>query len=83
LEGSNRLGMKDASPITISCINDSNIKTYIIEKCKLALNSAWNENLLREGLLRQKGMKFGIYSPGFDPKKKTNNMFGRHINHPE
>ena len=83
MEAPSRLGMNDVPSITLNGITDSQIKTYGIEESKLALNSAWNEDLLCKELLRLKSMEFGMYSLGFDPKEKANSTLGRHIYHPE
>ena len=82
MEALSRLCINDAPSITIYGLNNSIITTYGIEESKFTLNSAWNNDLLREELLRLKSMEFGIYLLGFDPKKKAITTLGCRINHP-
>jgi hypothetical protein len=61
LEVPNRLRMKDAPRITFSWVTDSHIMTYSVEESNIALNSVWNEDLLRKLIFCLKSTKFEIY----------------------
>jgi hypothetical protein len=60
--------MSDVSSITLSRTTDSKIKTYSLDKYNLALNSAWNEDLLHKELFGLKSMEFEMYYLKFDSK---------------
>ena len=77
------MGMKDAPRITFSWITNSHIKTYSIEKTKFALNSAWNEDLLRKMTFRLKTIEFDMYPLKFDPKQKADITVDWEIDQPE
>ena len=54
--------MNDVPTITIYGLINSLIRTYVTQENRLALNSAWNEYLLRKELLGLKSTKFEMYS---------------------
>ena len=83
MEAPSRLYMNDVPSITIYGLNNSLIRTYGTEDNKLALNSTWNEDLLREKLLGLKSMEFDMDLLGFDPEEMANITLGREVNQPE
>ena len=75
--------MNDAPSTTLNLINNSNIKTYIVGENKFALNSTWNEDLLRRELLGLKSTKFEMNPLRFDLKEKADITVDREIDQPE
>ena len=75
--------MNDVPNITIYGLNNSLVRTYVKQDNRLALNSTWNEDLLRKELLGVKSTKFGMHPPRFDLKEKTDITVDREIDQPE
>ena len=75
--------MNDAPSITNNWITNFNIMTYILEESNIALNSAWNEDLLRKMTFRLKTIEFDMYPLKFDPKQKADITVDWEIDHPE
>ena len=54
-----------------------------MEKTKFALNSAWNEDLLRKMTFRLKTIEFDMYPLKFNPKQKADITVDWEIDPPE
>lgn len=61
-----RMGIYEVPTIELSHLTEAQKKAYIIADNKLALNSGWDEDMLKLELLELKEMEFDISDFGFD-----------------
>ena len=66
IEAATKLGMKKVPCIRLEHLSDSQRKAYIIADNKLALNSEWDEDLLKLEFEELKELDFSIDIMGFD-----------------
>ena len=70
-----KLKMEEVPTITLSNLSEAQKKAYIIADNKLALNSGWDDELLKIELEQLKELDFDLSLIGFDGTELAN-MFG-------
>ena len=70
-----KLKMEEVPTITLGNLSDAQKKAYIIADNKLALNSGWDDELLKIELEQLKELDFDLGLIGFDSTELAN-MFG-------
>ena len=64
--GAKKLGLKEVPTITLDNLTEAQKKAYIIADNKIALNSGWDEELLKIELQQLQEMDFDFSNLGFD-----------------
>ena len=64
-----KLGMKDVPTITLSHLNDSQRRAYILADNKLALNAGWDDEMLKAELDALAADSFELTIAGWDEKE--------------
>ena len=64
--GAKKLGLKEVPTITLDNLTEAQKKCYIIADNKIALNSGWDEDLLKLELMELDEMGFDYSELGFD-----------------